>query len=145
MLIGAAVVGSGCGGGSGKTTKSAGPPTGTGTGAASAAAPAGAVVASAGAVEATMHATTHAPRANKPWPLRFVVTDAGRAAQASVRYQFLLAGQVVARRSHYRFAGRFSDIVVWPASAVGYPLTFRAIVNAAGRTLNLDYPVTVTK
>jgi hypothetical protein len=103
------------------------------------------VVAAAGTVEASMHATTHAPRANRPWPLRFRVTDAGTPARASVRYEFLLGGQVVARRSHYRFSGRFADIVVWPTSAVGYPLTFRAIVDAAGRTLNLDYPVTVTR
>ncbi len=90
-----------------------------------------------------MHATTHTPRANRPWPLRFIVTSAGRPAQASVSYQFLLSGAVVARRSHYRFRGHFSDIVVWPDSAVGYPLTFRAVVRAAGRTLNLDYPVVV--
>jgi hypothetical protein len=107
--------------------------------------PAGTVVAAAGAVQASMHATTHAPRANRPWPLRFLVTDAGAPAHASVRYEFLLGEQVVARRSHYHFTGRFADIVLWPPSAIGYPLTFRAIVDAAGRTLNLDYPVQVTR
>jgi hypothetical protein len=92
-----------------------------------------------------MRATTHAPRANRPWPVRFAVTDAGKPVRASVRYQFLLGGQVVARRSHYRFTGRFADTIVWPPSAVGYPLTFRAVVTAAGHTLNLDYPVTVKR
>ena len=65
---------------------------------------------------------------------RSVSRSAPRAAPraASVSYQYLLGGQVVARRSHYVFVGHFSDTLVWPASAVGYPLTFRAVVVAGG-------------
>jgi hypothetical protein len=73
------------------------------------------------------------------------VTHAGKPAQAQVRYQYLFAGQVVARRSHYRFEGVFHDVFRWPPSAVGYPLVFRAVVQANGVTLRLDYPVQVER
>jgi hypothetical protein len=148
LLVGALVAGAGCGGSSsgGRTAttardgggaRTASPGTSTVT--------VGDVSATAGAVRAAMHATTHSPRAGRPWPVRFVVTSGGRATRASVSYQFLLAGQVVARRSHFTFDGRFADVVVWPASAIGYPLTFRAVVRAGGTTVNLDYPVRVTR
>jgi hypothetical protein len=91
-----------------------------------------------------MHASTHHPRVNRPWPLRFTVTSGGRPVHASVDYEFVFGGQVVAHRSHYTFDGHLSDIVLWPASAVGYPLTFRAVVTASGASINLDYAVKVT-
>jgi hypothetical protein len=103
----------------------------------------GVVTASAGAVSATLHAGTHHPRVNRAWPIRFTVTDAGRPARASVSYEYLFGGQVVARRSHYTFTGRFADIFRWPSSAAGYPLTFRAVIVAGGQTIDLDYPVQV--
>ena len=59
--------------------------------------------------------------------------------------EYLFAGQVVARRSHHTFIGHFSDVSVWPSSAVGYPLTFRAVVVSGGVTIDLDYPVQVTR
>ena len=140
---------SGCGGSSGgsshtdstpATSATQGAPssaTGTANGA-------GQVTASAAGVTASMRATTHTPRVGVPWPLHFLVSGpAGAAQPASVSYEFLFAGQVVAHRSHYLFRGRFSDTVLWPASAVGYPLTFRAVVRAAASTLNLDYQVRV--
>jgi len=95
-------------------------------------------------VTATLQAGTHQPRANHPWPIRFTVTHAGRAVKASVSYEYLFAGQVVARRSHYTFTGRFSDVFIWPPAAVGYPLTFRAVIVSEGATIDLDYPVQVT-
>jgi hypothetical protein len=103
----------------------------------------GVVQASAGGVTARMRLSGHHPRVNAAWPVRFTVKRRGRPVKAEVRYQYLFAGQVVARRSHYRFYGSFHDVFRWPASAVGYPLSFRAVVTAAGVTLNLDYPVQV--
>jgi hypothetical protein len=102
------------------------------------------VTGSAAGVLASMHASTHHPRVNRPWPLRFTVTSGGRPVHASVDYEFVFGGQVVAHRSHYTFDGHFSDIALWPASAVGYPLTFRAVVRASGASINLDYAVKVT-
>ncbi len=105
---------------------------------------AGLVTSTSGAVTATLHAGTHHPKVNRAWPIRFTVTSAGRPAKASVSYEYLFAGQVVAHRSHYTFTGHFSDIFSWPSSAVGYPLRFRAVIVSEGATVNLDYPVQVT-
>lgn len=103
----------------------------------------GVVSGSVGSVAATMHAAGHRPHVGKPWPISFIATDAGRPAQAEVAYEYLFAGQVVARRSHYKFTGSFHDVFRWPSSAVGFPLTFRAVIKSGGATLNLAYPVQV--
>jgi hypothetical protein len=145
LLVLAGLPSSGCGGGKG-TTKA------KGSGGATSTAPAppasrevapGVVRASVGNVTATLHAASHHPRVDRPWPLRFTVSIAGRPARARVRYEYLFAGQVVARRSNYRFTGSFHDTFLWPSSALGYPLTFRAVIDAAGARLNLDYAVQV--
>lgn len=101
--------------------------------------------ASAGGVTATMKGATHAPKVEQPWPLHFTVTRGGRPVRASVSYEYLFGGQVVARRSHYTFDGHFSDVFKWPSTAVGYPLTFRAVIVSEGATINLEYPVQVSK
>lgn len=103
----------------------------------------GVVSYSSGSVAAKLHAATHHPHVGKPWPIAFVATDAGKPAHAEVAYEYLFGGQVVAHRSHYKFMGSFHDIFKWPASAVGFPLTFRAVITSGGATLNLDYPVQV--
>jgi hypothetical protein len=103
----------------------------------------GVVRASSGSATATMHATTHHPRVDAHWPISFLVTRGGRPAKANVAYEYLFGGQVVAHRSHYTFTGSFHDVFLWPSSAVGYPLTFRAVIATGGATLNLDYPVQV--
>ncbi len=93
---------------------------------------------------ATLHAGIHHPKVNSPWPIHFIVTREGRPVRASVSYEYLFGGQVVARRSHYTFTGHFSDVSMWPPSAAGYPLTFRAVIVSGGVTINLDYPVQVS-
>jgi hypothetical protein len=98
----------------------------------------------AGGVTATLHASTHKPKVNRPWPLHFTVTHNGAPVKAAVEYEYLFGGQVVAHRSHYIFTGHFSDVFRWPSTAVGYPLTFRAVITSKGATINLDYPVQVT-
>jgi len=105
---------------------------------------AGLVTVSSAGVTATLHAGTHHPKVNQAWPIRFTVTSAGRPAKASVSYEYLFGGQVVAHRSHYTFTGHFADIFRWPSSAVGYPLTFRAVIVCEGARIDLDYPVQVT-
>ena len=103
------------------------------------------VTGASGAVTATMRASTHQPKVNAPWPLHFTVARDGKPAAASVDYEFLFAGQVVAHRSHYTFRGHFADVANWPAPAVGYPLTFRAVITSQGTRINLDYPVRVVR
>ena len=106
---------------------------------------AGVITGSADGVSATLHAGTHRPRVNQAWPIHFTVTRAGHPIRASVSYEYLFAGQVVAHRSHYTFLGHFSDVFRWPSAAVGYPLTFRAVIVGEGATIDLDYPVQVTQ
>ena len=105
----------------------------------------GTVTASSGDLTATLHAGTRNPRVGHAWPIRFTVTRAGHPVAARVAYEYLFAGAVVAHRSHYTFTGRFSDVFRWPASAVGYPLTFRAVITSASASINLDYPVEVAR
>jgi hypothetical protein len=112
---------------------------------ATAAAGARTVAASAGSVTATMHGSVHDPRVGPLWPVSFTVTSGGQPAAAVLEYEFLLAGQVVARRSHYAFTGSFHDTIEWPSAAVGYPLTLRSVIRSGGATLNLDYPVKVQR
>jgi hypothetical protein len=103
------------------------------------------VTATAGAITATIHAGSHVPRVGRVWPLHFAVLSSGRPVKATVSYEYLFDGQVVAHRAHYTFIGHFSDVFRWPSSAVGYPLTFRAAITSQGATINLDYPVKVTR
>ena len=136
----------GCGGSSGShsATTSTQRPGSTSTATATASATASVVSASAGAVTATMRGSSHTSKVG-PWPVHYTVTRAGRPATASLVYEFLFGGQVVARRSHYVFTGHFSDVLQWPASAVGYPLTLRAVITAGTTVINLDYPIHVTR
>ena len=69
----------------------------------------------------------------------------GRPARATVTYEYLYDGAVVAVRAHHTFTARFSDALLFPAQSVGYPLTFRAAVTADGATVNLDYTIQVRR
>ena len=122
----AALLAAGCGGSSGNSSTGA-QPTGP------------------SAWSATLTAGTHTPRVGAPWPITIRAAAGARPLPASVRYQFLFAGRPVASRSHYRFRGTFHDTLTWPASAVGIPITFRAIVRTPLGTKNLDYAVQVRR
>lgn len=94
----------------------------------------------------TLSAPTHRPAAGAPWPIVIRAHDAaGRPLPAEVRYQYLFAGSVVARRSHYRFRGTFHDSFRWPARSLGVPLTFRAVITTPFGTRRLDYDVRVKR
>ena len=105
----------------------------------------GTVTGSFASLTAVLHAGTHQPKVEAPWPIRITATLGGAPAKATVVYEYLFSGQVVAHRSHYTFTGQFSDTLKWPASAVGYPLTFRAVVTSGSALVNLDYPVQVAR
>lgn len=94
----------------------------------------------------TLSAPTHRPRAGAPWPIVIhALSSRMKPLRAEVRYQYLFAGSVVARRSHYRFRGSFHDIIRWPARSIGVPLTFRAVVTTPLGTHRLDYAVRVAR
>ncbi|HYB23890.1 MAG TPA: hypothetical protein VED41_08850 [Solirubrobacteraceae bacterium] len=105
----------------------------------------GSVTVTRAGITASMRPHSHHPLVEAPWPISFTVTRAGLPVQASVSYEYLFDEQVVARRSHYSFHGHFADVFKWPAEAVGYPLTFRAVIQTAGTVIDLDYPVQVVR
>ncbi len=148
-LAGALMLLAGCGGSSSPhsgttSTRSSTANAGATTATATASGTTMVVSASASGVTATMRGSSHTPTVG-PWPVHFTVTRDGRPAQASLGYEFLFGGQVVAHRSHYVFTGSFADIVRWPASAVGYPLTLRAVITSGTTVINLDYPIHVSR
>ncbi len=104
----------------------------------------GAVTASSGALTATLIAGGHSPKVNVLWPIHVTALENGQPATATIVYEYLYGGAVVAHRSHYTFTGHFKDTLRWPSAAVGYPLTFRAVITSGGAMVNLDYPVQVT-
>ena len=94
----------------------------------------------------TMSAPSHHPTVGAPWPIVIRARDSsGAPLKATVRYEFLFGGSVVARRSHYRFRGVHHDTLRWPANSVGVPLTFRAVVTTPLGTRRLDYSVQVKR
>ena len=122
----------------------------------------------AGSFVATLHATTHHPKADRFWPITVTVRSrSGKALRATATYQFLLNGQVVAtrypspkadpkaacskkgtcRHAPYAFRGRFHDpTVTWPPESSGIALTFRVVIKVKGMgTKNLDYAVRVRR
>ena len=106
---------------------------------------AGTVGGSSRGLTATLHAGTHHPEVGRRWPIQFTATRSGRAVRATVTYEYVYGGQVVARRAQHTFTGRFSDALVFPAQSVGYPLTFRGAVTSGGSTVNLDYAIQVSR
>jgi len=97
---------------------------------------------------AKLYASGHHPKANKRWPITVTArTYSRRALSGHIRYEFLHGGQVVARRSNYRFRhGRFHDkSFTWPARAAGISLTLRVVVSTRLGTVRLSYNVVVRR
>jgi hypothetical protein len=114
--------------------------------AAAAGGPLAATGGAASGFRATLSVPGHYPRAGRSWPVTVTASYNGRAVTANVRYLFLYGGQVVSRQSNYRFHGHFTDrAFTWPARAVGYPLTFRAVVSSSRGSRKLDYWVRVRR
>lgn len=100
------------------------------------------------ALVATLHAPGHRPKVGN-WPITVTLSWQGKPASGHVSYAFLLGGQVVSRQQvgghSPNFLGTFHDVITWPASSVGYPLTFRVVVTSPHGTKSLDYPVQVVR
>lgn len=84
------------------------------------------------------------PVAGRPFPITVLASENGRPATGRISYGFVVAGQVVARRSNYRFrGGRFRDTLRFPTRAVGVPLTLRVFVTTRRGRGQADVPVRV--
>ncbi|MGZ4332260.1 MAG: hypothetical protein ACXVXL_30210 [Solirubrobacteraceae bacterium] len=86
---------------------------------------------SSGPVRETLTGGNHAPVVNKTWRYSLMVTDAsGRPLSGTVDIEFVFGGVVVGRDrppTHPVTNGRWHDTLEFPATAVGEPLTFRAV------------------
>jgi hypothetical protein len=103
---------------------------------------------SSGPLVATLTPSTHTPKINTLVPITVTATLNGKPAHATAAYQFLYGGAVVAptqyprNNKHFSFTGHFSDKLNFPASSVGFTLTLRVVIKAAGRTVNLPCSIT---
>jgi len=110
---------------------------------------------------AHLSAPTHHPLANKLWHIKVTATtSSGKPLKATASYEFVYAGQVVAKRNPspkspcdqnggprpLSFTGKYGDDILWPPRSIGIPLTFRVVVKVKGRGVKkLDYKVVVRK
>ena len=106
---------------------------------------------STGTFRARLFGSGHHPRAGRAWRIRITVrSTAGHALSASIFYQFLFGGQIVACRSvtapgRPHFRGTFRDVIRWPRRSAGVPLTLRAVVRTRKGLRNLDYAINVRR
>jgi hypothetical protein len=99
--------------------------------------------------KATLHAPTHTPRVNTPWPISIRVTDRlGHPVRARLTMRFLFAGVPVGKVDNgrvYTFTGTWREKkgqeIKFPAASRGQQLTFQALVTVRGRTTKLNYAV----
>jgi hypothetical protein len=118
-----------------------------------------AVPASAASVTATLTTSTRAPTVGEPWRYTVTVRSGGRPIAARMRLQTLVGQTVVGCWKNgalarcrggspgdwIAFRGKRTGVIRWRADSVGVRLTFRALVNAGGKTLRLRAPVTVRR
>jgi hypothetical protein len=116
----------------------------------SAASAASIIKASSGPLSATLTPSTHTPKINTLVPIKVTATLHGKPVRATAFYQFLFGGSVVGtgypyNNKHYSFTGHFSDKLNFPASSLGFTLTLRVVIKAAGHTVNLPCSITSHK
>jgi hypothetical protein len=101
-----------------------------------------------GPIVAVLRAPGHHPRVGN-WEITLTLTKGGRPIAGHVSYQYLFQGQVVSTQQvgghSPDFVGVFHDTLTWPATAVGYPLTFRVVITTPYGVKNVDYAVTVRR
>jgi len=117
------------------------------TGATSTAAAATVIKGSSGPLVATLTPSTHTPKINTLVPIAVTATLSGKPAHATAAYEFVFAGAVVSTQyprnnKHFSFSGHFSDQLNFPASSLGFTLTLRVVIKAAGHTVNLNCSIT---
>jgi hypothetical protein len=102
-----------------------------------------------GPVRGALHGANHTPSANRYWSYSVRVTDAGgHPLSGTVEIEFVFGGQVVGRDTpptHPVKNGHWQDKLKFPPTAVGAPLTFRAVVHTQAGTITLDWPITVQR
>jgi hypothetical protein len=102
---------------------------------------------SAGVLRATLSGANHTPTVNRPWRYAVTVRNAGgQALSGTVDIEVLFAGQVVAHDTpptHPITNGLWQSTLKLPKTAVGYPLTLRAVAHTPTGSITLNWPITV--
>jgi hypothetical protein len=94
---------------------------------------------------------THTPKINTNVWITVAATLNGKPVKrATAKYVFLFSGTPVSTQyprnnKHFTFNGSFRDNLVFPASAVGEPLTVRFVIGAGGRTVSFNWAITAKK
>jgi hypothetical protein len=108
----------------------------------------------AGTLHVVLTGATHTPKVGVRWPYSVTETVGGRAAAARITAQIVdpLGGKhpvgfglKKGNVTNIAFKGTFKDFVIWPKTAVGYPLTFRVTVTSGNAKKVVNYVVTVHK
>ncbi|MDE3131499.1 MAG: hypothetical protein KGL16_10130 [Acidobacteriota bacterium] len=77
----------------------------------------------------TPHIANHTPTIDKKWPVELTITRGRAKLSGSVKYQFLFQGSVVSHQPGHAFKrGVYRDTMLFPAQALGQPLTLRILV-----------------
>jgi hypothetical protein len=87
------------------------------------------------------------PASGRLWPITVTaMSSSGAPVNATVSYQFLFGGAIVASRpgGHMR-GGTFHDRLLFPARASGIALTLRVNVSEGGKTGSVERSVTVRR
>jgi hypothetical protein len=95
----------------------------------------------AASLSVTLTVQTTKPKVGVHWPYKVTATSGGHPARGTVTAQIVdplggVHGVQFGASSKYvtriPFTGTFKDYVIWPKSAVGYPLKFRVVVRSGG-------------
>lgn len=139
-----ALASGGCGGASSGSSHASGKPA---PGSASSSGSGGSASITSGPVHATLTAANHTPIVGKDWAYSVHVTNAqGRPLPGTVKIEFSFGGAVVGTDhppTHPLSHGVWRDTLTFPRQAVGYPLTFEAVVRTTAGSVTLSWPVTV--
>jgi hypothetical protein len=101
----------------------------------------------AAAFKASLAASTHHPRVNRPWPVTIRATDpAGHPIRAKLTMRLLYGSIPVGKVDNgriYTFTGAWREPkgkeISFPTASRGQRLTFQALVTARGKTIKLNY------
>jgi len=100
----------------------------------------------AGGFTAHLTAPNHEPIANKKWPITVTATRGSTKLSGTVRYRFLSDGTVVSSKPGGSFRhGVYRDTLVWPAEAIGHPLSLQVVVTTRYGTDYLPWWIQVKR
>jgi hypothetical protein len=101
-------------------------------------------------LKVTIVSATHHPKVNVGWPVKIVATADGKPVAGTLTMAVLFNGARVGQIDNgkvYHFVGswqeRPTNLITWPATSKGFPLTFEVIVKADGVTADKTWAIDV--